>query len=109
MTDTIESLAEELYTALYHRDPLRWESVIRDHLTRARALGPEWQDISTAPKDGTSVLVYERGDICTAWFDEIAAWSNNRQKGRWMSSDEVFTGAPSHWMPLPQPPKEPGQ
>ena len=63
----------------------------------------QWQDIETAPKDGTEVL------IC--WFNGVQhyqverVWWNGTQ---WGNDYQTFTEregwAPSHWMPLPEPP-----
>ena len=62
----------------------------------------EWQDISTAPKDGTVFLGYEAGyGIQTTRYRPAsrkykidAGWINQTHGWR-----------PSHWMPLPQIPK----
>ena len=80
---------------------------------------PRWQDISTAPKDGTKVLLYG------IWAGEIH-WQNEEPTidiGRWaggksgLAGDdwwELVTGdqyacwmRPTHWMPLPTPPEPP--
>jgi hypothetical protein len=74
-----------------------------------------WQPIDTAPKDGTIVLGYFDNDDETFFMSEIM----------WIKSDEWFIGSasaplgpsqwfsllrqgiviPTHWMPLPAPPK----
>jgi len=58
-----------------------------------------WRPISTAPKDGTFILV---------WFDEakqhhILWWFADHW--RFKGSDIIPVVYPTHWMPLPQPPK----
>lgn len=59
----------------------------------------EWQDIKTAPKDETSILTYCRGCISVRYWgegdDDEMAWQP-RIRGCF----------PTHWMPLPAPPKE---
>jgi hypothetical protein len=60
----------------------------------------EWQPIETAPKDdGTKIL---------AWFDEaeqiIILWWFN-EMWRFQGSHVPPLPAPTHWMPLPEPPK----
>ena len=74
----------------------------------------KWQPIETAPKDGTSILVYP-----PTWKTKraaIAKWNPNRYaknpKGYWERDDDmqrvtISRGAtPTHWMPLPEPPEE---
>ena len=61
----------------------------------------KWPTIDTAPRDGTK--------ICVAWFDEywnrwsfrLDYWRAYRVEGEgWGGFD-----TPSHWMPLPAPPR----
>lgn len=67
-----------------------------------------WQPIETAPKNGTNILVW--------WPNEfhcplVAHWNNGKYNGdkigwkltAWSNSKET---EPTHWMPLPQPPKQ---
>ena len=67
-----------------------------------------WQPIETAPKDGTLVLTCVEG----VYYRPITGvWSsyhpNQAGKTCWRTSpvggDKI---APTHWMPLPDPPKE---
>jgi hypothetical protein len=61
-----------------------------------------WQPIETAPKDGTHILCAVPGEIKVHVF--IIWWNN----GGWCNSltPDFITGVPTHWMPLPEPPKE---
>ncbi len=59
----------------------------------------EWQDISTAPKDGTKVLCYTiKGVIIMHWHQP----GNPTARAFWTGEKSV---QPTHWMPLPEPPK----
>lgn len=76
-----------------------------------------WQDISTAPRDGTRILIaggtyHYTGDTFRHEPDflitDIAHFSDN-DGGCWFSRfgseyDEGYVHAPTHWMPLPAPP-----
>jgi len=61
-----------------------------------------WRPIATAPKDGTPILGW--------WFNEcmIVDWCVVLE--RWWGSthdgEDMFKPEPTHWMPLPEGPKE---
>lgn len=63
----------------------------------------EWQPIETAPKDGTPILGwwgldrYFRGAV-VRWVDPSRGWELS-----W--SGERLVDPPTHWQPLPPPPK----
>jgi hypothetical protein len=60
----------------------------------------EWKPIETAPKDGTWVLLARggiTGRIACLWDKDYAGWMNVRAGYEFR--------APTHWMPLPEPPK----
>lgn len=61
-----------------------------------------WQPIETAPKDGTRILSYsdQEGVQCISWWrDGDTSWSE------WCSPDGYTVFDPTHWMPLPEPPR----
>lgn len=77
----------------------------------------EWQDISTAPRDGTPVLICRAGQkypLMGQWQNEIEVKDDGTVSG-WLiheCEDYWYTWAlyqenemPAHWMPLPEPPK----
>ena len=66
-----------------------------------------WRDISTAPKDGTSIILsstFRVGEgswgICGRQHDGYRA---NDGKATWRTADEekIFPGNVTHWMPMP--------
>lgn len=68
----------------------------------------EWQPIETAPKDGSSVLLWSE-----AWDMSWGVVIGSYDAGAWVTSegqtadddeDEFGSIAPTHWMPLPPPP-----
>lgn len=63
---------------------------------------PKWQPMSTAPKDGTSILIFE-ADEGTTGTVRVARWRDDTIPTGWTGSEH----APSHWLPLPQPPNNP--
>ena len=64
-----------------------------------RSVG-EWQPISTAPKDGTRVLLY------WPYWDQWPVVGMFDRFQRWVTEMAVSTEGPgpTHWMPLPAPP-----
>lgn len=58
-----------------------------------------WQQIETAPRDGTKVLVWIGGR-----YGAMNAWN---QGGRWYTSLGEFCVTPTHWMPMLSPPPPP--
>lgn len=75
--------------------------------------GEGWQPIESAPKDGTPVdLWYPHPETASkpgsrqpnAWWSGRAWWADNWDYDG--AAGEVgFCGEPTHWMPLPTPPK----
>lgn len=61
----------------------------------------DWQPISTAPKDGTPVLLFTPGK--GRW---IAKWKKSKSVWRVVHPGSVKKQkeGPTHWMPLPDPP-----
>ena len=66
----------------------------------------EWQPIETAPKDGEDLLLWWEEDVA------IGCWwlfHPNVHPPRWVDSREdagvTHDPEPTHWMPLPEPPK----
>lgn len=71
----------------------------------------EWQPIDTAPRGGKWILVYEGGAINTKYSRcDVARWlpkgpySDSKGPG-WYNGAAVLLQPPTHWMPLPEPPK----
>lgn len=63
----------------------------------------EWQPIETAPKDGTAILVYAgQFCYCVEWVEEFDWWAVEDNK---LGPFRLRGQAPTHWMPLPPPPK----
>ena len=67
-------------------------------------VAPEWQPIETAPKDGNDILVAAFGNSIL-----VVAYDENMQHPDypWITLDgpRYHREAPTHWMPLPEPPK----
>lgn len=98
-------------------------------LTAAFASGAEseWQDIATAPKDGTAVWLFVGGEryigycqpsnwLCDRdrWFvkagiDHIADDEDRKKHGDRVSLCHAIDVHPTHWQPLPTPPATGGE
>lgn len=77
----------------------------------------EWQDISTAPRDGTVIDVW-LGD-CDESDRQFYCCGETRRSPGWAWANGKFRPCaglpgltvfvrPTHWMPLPEPPQETG-
>lgn len=68
-----------------------------DRLSRALA-ARQWQPISSAPQDGTRILIFRPGHgwrVAVAWWHESVA----------LYGDSIgFFKDATHWQPLPEPP-----
>ena len=60
-----------------------------------------WQPIETAPRDGTEILVWRTRlqRACVAWW--FGRWWDISGRDMWGDENQ-----PTHWQPLPGPPKE---
>lgn len=83
----------------------------------------QWQPIETAPKDGTRILTFaptryeKQQTIAVVWWGEF--WHEDYEpagNGLFMQTRQLLRAEweggpwspwrPTHWMPLPAPPKE---
>jgi len=87
---------------------------LRAHADQLERNG-EWRDISTAPKDGTEIIMVtfdDRGDVqhidvgCwSEWQEDTFGGCSMTCRG-WTSNCWPFSDAgPTHWQPLPKPPE----
>ncbi len=61
-----------------------------------------WRDIASAPKDGSDILAYLPNFDCRS----VVHWARINNSGHWYDGWHVVN--PTHWQPLPEPPKEGG-
>jgi hypothetical protein len=76
----------------------KWDFVEISIQSLNRSVG-DWQPIETAPKDATEVLGWNGYSyLITFWGKEWRRWEFKaiKENGSWH---------PTHWMPLPNPPK----
>jgi hypothetical protein len=73
----------------------------------------DWRPIATAPKDETFVLLYfpdmnrpwqaeADGRVIGFWSEKYREWYHSEAAGNSLSE----YAHPTHWMPLPEPPKK---
>ena len=80
-----------------HCGSVSWERKLEDNrFICCSCKRPLWQPIETAPKDDTDVLVLCGDDILVGSFC-ATMW--------WIEQTSYEKRDPTHWMPLPEPPK----
>ena len=66
-----------------------------------RYAGSPWRPIETAPKDGTAILGWWAGEcMIVDWCVVVERWGSTHD------GENMFKPEPTHWMPLPEPPKQ---
>ncbi len=71
-------------------------------------LAEEWRDIETAPKDGTMILLTDGDIVALGCWDKRGGfpWRFVTDDFDDFEEDWWVEDAPTHWRPLPPPPKE---
>lgn len=59
--------------------------------------GP-WRPIDSAPKDGTWILAN-----CGYPLPDVLCWGHYDLPDAWSDGERAYS--PTHWMPIPEPPK----
>lgn len=83
-------------------DECEWARTIIKTIDFALRLAEEmrWRDISTAPKDGTKILITngKETEVCY-WDNRLKVWQGSYYDGY---DFETINGKPLLWMPRPQ-------
>ena len=91
-----------------HGNDPDYEDVVT--VARAYIAAVEWRPIASAPQDGSEILAFipagapsggaktNRRQCVMRWYDHPT------QSGYWIGAN--LRGKPTHWLPLPAPPKE---
>jgi hypothetical protein len=58
-----------------------------------------WQPIKSAPRSYTPILLTQDGVVGEGWH------ASHSRTWEFASSQNVMKRNPTHWMPLPEPPK----
>lgn len=119
VTDAMVAKALKAYDAAVPEDHGASANGMEAALTAA--LAEIWQDIEDAPKDGSPILTaggtyYNsmslfnedypfEGQTIAKWDDYHRQWRGENSGGH----DEYFWHKPTHFMPLPAPPKTGGE
>ena len=103
---TVETLQKRLEGLYKHLTEEGWH-VHANTAALALEAFPNWRPIDTAPRDGTRILVFDpnySGRIAACEFDSYNKWI---ERGHDYASEVWGLGEmkPTHWAPLPLPPK----
>lgn len=67
----------------------------------------EWQPIETAPKDGTSIIIYPGWGTPPRAIE--AHWRAGKRHSGWHCNWTWAPRDPTNWQPLPDPPANPAE
>lgn len=92
--------------------PERRAESARQHAAYDEAIGglpveptpQEWRDISTAPKDGTRILVWRASRVRLMHWKALAGHKDGGHWDEWGLRLKELAAQPTHWMPLPPAP-----
>lgn len=78
------------------------ESLEKDVEIASYVMARRWISVTERlpEKDGTFITAYSKGGVSQNWYMTF-----HRGGGKWYQNSED-TGEVTHWMPLPEPPKE---
>ena len=108
MRKTLLAVAGDLYAADENGDCI--EHI--DALSRAASLLSRWpggwRPISTAPKDGTNILLTDGAEVASGYWAEKTENALTMRPACWMVHWVIGKPGthPIHWQPIPEPPNE---
>lgn len=83
----------------------RAKAALASHPDHQPGMTDEWQDIETAPRDGTPILLFARHISATASIRVVGHYDDSELGFGWIATSFVPHGpmqvVPSHWQPLP--------
>jgi hypothetical protein len=100
--DDAENRYDDVWAQLINEQQNSGRLRTRAETAEAQLATREWQDISTAPKDGTKILVFGNMRAFLADRVFIASWDRDIAGGAWMGPQARCI--PRCWQPLPEPP-----
>ena len=78
-------------------------SMLDEKIIRLEAALPKWISVNERlPEENFEVLMLFKHNMAVGWYGGEGDWYSNTDDGYYASCD----GEPTHWMPLPEPPKE---
>ena len=72
---------------------------------QATAKVQQWRPIETAPKDGAMFIAYQNGSVYECRWVEYPPDLDHRGSAGFLDMTNDGIEYPTHWMPLPEPPK----
>lgn len=81
-------------------------------LSMLEGAGDGWQDIASAPRDGTEILLWFPEEVARGDLARRSGYWNGNSGGDWYDNEwasdgmSALHGTPTRWRPLPAPPRE---
>jgi hypothetical protein len=105
ITPTLERVARAV--SLAHTGLEVWLEGFIDHAQAAIDAAQEWQPIESAPIDACVMVSFYEFDDPTQ--NQIIAFAQSSDGDNWYEEEShSLIWTPTHWMPIPEPPKQHG-
>lgn len=106
MEKTLAEIAREAWHKIRPSSYDDWQAVADAVMAEGEAR--RWKAIESAPKDGTAIDVWSDGcrHCDVEWAVEKKAWATYGYDSMEHLGWHVLKPQPTHWTPIPAPPKE---
>ena len=103
--ETVRRELEEARTEIANRAHTEEQYRLRIEDLERQLAAYQWQPLETAPKNGDMFIAYQNGSVYECRWVEYPPDLDHRGSAGFLDMTNDGIEYPTHWMPLPEPPK----